>query len=256
MKAVILAGGRGTRIAEESQVRPKPMVKIGDQPILWHIMKLYAAHGVDDFIVCLGYLGYVIKEYFANYRLHSSTMVEFDFRTGEISYGAGGAEPWRVTLVETGLATQTGGRLRRVQHLLEGEDCFCMTYGDGLADVDISAVIAHHRRAGRLATVTTVAPPGRFGVVHTSGSRVTAFSEKPDADGTLINGGFFVLSPRALDLIEADHSVWEHEPLRRLAASDQLSAYHHTGFWQPMDTLRERDLLQALWDSGAPPWRL
>lgn len=256
MKAVILAGGRGTRISEESHLRPKPMVEIGDKPILWHIMKIYAAHGITDFIVCLGYRGYVIKEYFANYLLHSSPAVTLDYRTGEVLYEQGGAEPWRVTLVETGLDTQTGGRLKRIRPWVEGEEAFCMTYGDGLADLDIAASIALHRAEKRLATVTTVAPAGRFGVIQLDGSTVTEFTEKPSGDGTLINGGYFVLSPRVLELIEDDMTVWEREPLQRLSADRQLTAFHHSGFWQPMDTLRERELLHAMWEQGRAPWKI
>lgn len=256
MKAVILAGGRGTRISEESHLRPKPMVEIGDKPILWHIMKIYAAHGVNDFIVCLGYRGYVIKEFFANYRLHASAAVTFDYGTGDVVYEHGGGEPWRVTLVETGLETQTGGRLKRIRPWVQDDAAFCMTYGDGLSDVDITALIAHHRATGRLATVTTVVPPGRFGVIRTEGHRVAEFSEKPAGDGMQINGGFFVLSPDVLDLIDGDPTVWEREPLQRLADTDQLTSFSHGGFWQPMDTLRERDLLHGLWESGNAPWKV
>ena len=255
MKAVILAGGRGTRISEESHLRPKPMVEIGDKPILWHIMKIYAAHGITDFVICLGYRGYVIKEYFANYRLHASQAVTFDYATGVVEYEQGGGEPWRVTLVETGLDTQTGGRLRRILPWVAQDDAFCMTYGDGLADVDITASIAQHRAQKVLATVTTVAPAGRFGVIRTDGARVVDFTEKPAGDGTLINGGFFVLSPRALDRITGDDTVWEREPLQSLAAEGQLSGFPHAGFWQPMDTLRERDLLARLWETGKAPWK-
>lgn len=256
MKAVILAGGRGTRISEESHLRPKPMVEIGDKPILWHIMKIYAAHGINDFVICLGYRGYVIKEYFANYRLHSALSVTFDYATGDTIYEQGGSEAWRVTLVETGLETQTGGRLRRIKPWVAQDDAFCMTYGDGVADVDITALIALHHSQGRLATVTTVAPPGRFGVLQTDGPKVTAFTEKPAGDGTQINGGFFVLSPRVLDLIEGDASVWEREPLQTLAREGQLTSFVHQGFWQPMDTLREKDLLQAMWETGKAPWKV
>ncbi len=256
MKAVILAGGRGTRISEESHLRPKPMVEIGGKPILWHIMKTYSAHGIDDFIICLGYRGYMIKEYFANYGLHSARAVTFDYRDDSVAYEQAGLEPWRVTLVETGADTQTGGRLRRILPWVEGEDAFCMTYGDGLADIDIAAEVAFHRSHGRQATVATVAPTGRFGVVTLDGARVTDFSEKPSGDGTLINGGYFVLSPAVLDLVDSDATVWEREPLQTLAARGELMAHQHSGFWQPMDTLRERDLLQSLWDSGRAPWRV
>lgn len=255
MKAVILAGGRGTRISEESHLRPKPMVDIGDKPILWHIMKIYAAHGIEDFIICLGYRGYIIKEYFANYMLHASGSVTFDFRKDAVSYEHGGAEPWRVTLVETGLDTQTGGRLKRLSHLLEDEEAFCMTYGDGLSDVDITAAIAHHKAEGRLATVTTVLPPGRFGAIRTDGNHVTEFSEKPMGDGNRINGGYFVLSPKVLNHVKDDTSVWEHGPMESLVKSGELTAFPHNGFWQPMDTLRERDLLQQMWATGDTPWK-
>jgi glucose-1-phosphate cytidylyltransferase len=255
MKAVILAGGRGTRISEESHLRPKPMVEIGDKPILWHIMKIYASHGINDFIICLGYRGYVIKEFFANYYLHAASSVTFDLVTGGVAYEQAGSEPWRVTLVETGLETQTGGRLRRIQPWVKDEKAFCMTYGDGLSDVDISTLVAHHDRHGRLATVTTVAPPGRFGVIRTDGARVTQFSEKPAGDGTCINGGFFVLSPAVLEFVGSDSTIWEREPLQRLAADGQLTSFLHEGFWQPMDTLRERDMLNALWESGTAPWK-
>ena len=256
MKLVIFAGGRGTRISEESHLRPKPMVEIGDKPIIWHIMKIYSAHGINDFVICLGYRGYVIKEYFANYQLHASSSVTFDYVQGETVYEKGGSEPWRVTLVETGLDTQTGGRLRRVKPYVQDEEAFCLTYGDGLSDVDITASIALHRAQGKLATVTTVAPPGRFGVIRTNGPDVTEFTEKPAGDGTLINGGFFVLSPKVIDLIANDATIWEREPLQTLAHRQQLTSFHHTGFWQPMDTLRERDLLHGLWESGAAPWKV
>lgn len=256
MKAVILAGGRGTRISEESHLRPKPMVEIGDKPILWHIMKIYSAHGINDFVICLGYRGYVIKEYFANYRLHAAAAVTFDYATGDTIYERGGSEAWRVTLVETGLETQTGGRLKRIRPWVAEDEAFCMTYGDGVSDVDITASIALHRAEGRLATVTTVAPPGRFGVIRTSGTEVTAFTEKPAGDGTQINGGFFVLSPQVLDLIEDDATVWEKAPLQRLAAEGKLTSFPHNGFWQPIETLRERDMLHALWEAGKAPWKV
>jgi len=255
MKAVILAGGRGTRLAEESEVRPKPMVAIGGRPILWHIMKIYAAHGVRDFIICLGYKGYVIKEFFANYALHQSEVVTFDMaaRTQELEWAE--PEPWRVTLVETGGATQTGGRIRRIRRWIEDDEAFCFTYGDGVADVDVTALIAHHRSHGRLATMTAVTPPGRFGAVELTQGRVTRFVEKPAAgDGQTINGGFFVLSPRVCDFIAGDDTIWEHEPLRDLAAAGQLEAYQHRGFWQPMDTIRDREILEAHCAAGTPPW--
>lgn len=256
MKAVILAGGRGTRISEESHLRPKPMVTIGDMPILWHIMKIYHAHGVRDFIVCLGYRGYVIKEYFANYALHAAESVTFDLSSAGMEFRNGSAEDWRITLVETGLETQTGGRLKRIAPWIKDEDAFCLTYGDGLADVDIRGSIDFHRSHGGLATVTTVAPVARFGVISTTGDRVSDFSEKPGSDGTLINGGFFVLSPRVLDYVDGDGAVWEREPLKQLTREGQLHSYHHKGFWQPMDTMRERDELEKLWSSGSAPWKV
>jgi glucose-1-phosphate cytidylyltransferase len=255
MKAVILAGGRGTRLAEETTLRPKPMVEIGGWPILWHIMQIYAAHGVTDFIVCLGYKGRHIREFFLNYRLHASD-ITIDLGSGAIEVLRPEVAPWRVTLIDTGEETQTGGRLRRIRHLLSDEDAFCMTYGDGVADVDIRALVAFHAAQGRLATVTAVAPPGRFGSLERDGNRVTAFTEKPPGDGGSINGGFFVLSPAVLDRIEGDSSVWEQEPLRSLARDGELAAFDHTGFWQPMDTLRDRELLERLWASGQAPWRV
>lgn len=255
MKAVILAGGRGTRLAEESAVRPKPMVEIGGRPILWHIMKIYAAHGVTDFIVCLGYKGVQIKEYFANYRLHAAD-VSIDLATGGMTFERSDAEPWRVTLVDTGEDTQTAGRLKRIASRLAGDDAFCMTYGDGVADVDVSALIAFHRRHGRLVTVTAVQPPGRFGALDRDGEIVRAFMEKPRGDGGTINGGFFVLSPVCLDRIEGDATVWEQEPLESLARDGELAAFDHAGFWQPMDTVRDRDHLERLWASGHAPWKV
>jgi glucose-1-phosphate cytidylyltransferase len=259
MKAVILAGGLGSRLAEETSVRPKPMVEVGGHPILWHIMKTYAEHGITDFVVCLGYRGYVIKEYFANYFLHASD-VTFDLaqNTREIHHAE--AEPWRVTLVDTGEHSMTGGRLRRVRRYVEDER-FCFTYGDAVGDVDITALLAHHQREGRLATVTAVQPPGRWGALRLSDddqdSTVVGFEEKPagDADGAWINGGFFVLEPPVLDYIDGDPTHWEVEPMERLAAEDQLSAYRHPGFWQAMDTLRDRNLLEQLWAEDRAPWR-
>jgi glucose-1-phosphate cytidylyltransferase len=255
MKAVILAGGFGTRISEESVLRPKPMVEIGGRPILWHIMKIYAAHGITDFIICLGYKGYVIKEYFANYVLHAAD-VTIDLAQNRLEYLSGAPEPWKVTLVETGEATETGGRLRRVARWLQDEDTFCMTYGDGVSDIDISKSIAFHRQHGRLATMAAVTPPGRFGALTLDGDSVTGFREKPRGDGGLINGGFFVLSRKVLDYIADDKSVWERAPLEKLAADDQLRAFRHDGFWQPMDTVRERTVLESLWASGKAPWKV
>lgn len=253
MKAVILAGGLGTRISEESQLRPKPMVEIGGRPILWHIMKLYAAHGVNDFIICLGHKGYVIKEYFANYFLHMSD-VTFDIGRNSMEVHEQHAEPWRVTLVDTGESTMTGGRLKRVGRYL-GTETFCLTYGDGLSDVDLGALVAFHRRHGKSATVTAVQPPGRFGRLETRDDAVIGFREKPLGDGNWINGGFFVLEPGVLELIDGDDTVWEREPLERLAAASQLAAFRHPGFWQPMDTLRDKTQLEALWAGGAAPWK-
>jgi len=254
MKAVILAGGRGTRLAEETGLRPKPMVEIGGRPILWHIMKIYAAHGITDFIVCLGYRGWQIKDYFLNYARLSSDLT-VDLATGAVDVLRPGVEPWRVTLIDTGEATQTGGRLKRVGHLLEGEDAFCMTYGDGLGDVDITASIAFHAAHGKEATVTAVVPPGRFGALEREGDKVRAFTEKPAGDGGTINGGFFVLSPAVLGRIEGDATLWEQAPLKGLAADGALMAFEHRGFWQPMDTLRDRDQLEALWAGGKAPWK-
>jgi len=253
MKAVLLAGGLGTRLSEETVLRPKPMIEIGGKPILWHIMKIYAAHGVNDFIVCLGYKGYMIKEYFANYFLHSSD-VTFDLASNRMEIHQNSAEPWRVTLLDTGESTQTGGRLRRVARHLDGQD-FCMTYGDGVADIDISALIAQHRQSGRLATVTAVQPPGRFGSLELTGNQVEGFREKPPGDGGWINGGFFVLSPKVIDLLADDNTIWEKEPMERLSSQQQLGAYKHAGFWRPMDTLRDKNLLEELWASGAAPWK-
>jgi len=255
VKAVILAGGMGTRLAEETQTRPKPMVEVGGHPILWHIMKSYSAHGVDDFIICCGYRGYMIKEYFANYFLHMSD-VTFDMADNQMEVHERHAEPWRVTLVDTGIETQTGGRLRRVAEYLGDGEPFCCTYGDGVADVDVTATIEFHRSHGRLATVTAVQPPGRFGALVMEDESVTGFAEKPKGDGGRINGGYFVLDPACLDLIDGDATKWEDEPLRLLAERDQLRAFHHDGFWQPMDTLRDRNHLEELWASGSPPWRV
>ena len=254
MRAVILAGGLGTRLAEETQVRPKPMIEIGGKPVLWHLMKLYSHHGVNDFVICLGYRGYVIKEYFANYFLHTSD-VTFDLAENRMEVRHRHCEPWRVTLVDTGEHTQTGGRLRRVREYV-GDDAFCFTYGDGLADVDIAALVRFHREQRRLATVTAVQPPGRFGALDIAGARITRFEEKPQGDGAWVNGGFFVLQPEAIERIAGDDTVWEREPLESLARDAQRSAWTHHGFWQPMDTLRDRTLLEGLWQAGRAPWKV
>lgn len=253
MKAVILAGGVGSRLTEETIARPKPMVEIGGKPILWHIMKIYSTHGVKDFVVCLGYRGYMIKEYFANYFLHMSD-VTFDIANNRMEVHHASAEPWRVTLIDTGDATQTGGRLRRTRSYLGDED-FCFTYGDGVGDIDVRSLIAFHQAEGRLATVTAMQPPGRFGALRVDGSRVVDFAEKPAADGW-VNGGFFVLSPRVIEYIEGDQTPWEAQPMERLTAEGQVSAYLHGGFWQPMDTLREKNILESLWASGRAPWKM
>lgn len=254
MIAVILAGGLGTRISEETHLKPKPMIEVGGKPILWHIMKTYSAHGVNDFIICCGYRGYLIKEYFANYVLHTSD-VTVDMAKNDLKVHRRMAEPWRVTLVDTGEDTMTGGRLRRVADYLKDEDCFCFTYGDGLSDIDVKASIAFHRKHGKLATVTAVQPPGRYGALERSGDQVTGFIEKPRGDGGLINGGFFVLSPKCIDLIEGDTTPWESSPMSKLAAMGQMMAFEHRGFWQPMDTLREKNQLEELWASGKAPWK-
>jgi glucose-1-phosphate cytidylyltransferase len=253
VKAVILAGGLGSRLSEETTVRPKPMVEIGGKPILWHIMKIYAAHGIEDFVICLGYKGYMIKEYFANYYLHTCD-VSFDLAKGDMQVHRSETEPWRVTLVDTGEATMTGGRLEAVLPYV-GEEDFCFTYGDGLADVDITASIAFHREQDALATVTAVQPPGRFGALDVEGERVREFEEKPRGDGGWTNGGFFVLSPKVERYLEGAETVWEQEPMRALAREGQLASYRHDGFWQAMDTLRDRNHLEALWQAGDAPWR-
>lgn len=253
MKAIILAGGVGSRLSEETLLKPKPMVEIGGSPILWHLMKLYAGHGITDFVVCLGYKGYLIKEYFAHYFLHRSD-VTFDLANNAMDVHQNLAEPWRVTLVDTGHDTQTGGRLKRVLRYVEDDEEFCFTYGDGLADLDIGALIAFHREQGTLATLTAVQPPGRFGSLGLDDDRVAAFTEKPAGDGGWVNGGFFVLSPQVEKYIEGDATVWEREPLERLAAERQLAPYRHEGWWHAMDTLRDKEHLQRLWDSGDPPW--
>jgi glucose-1-phosphate cytidylyltransferase len=255
MKAVILAGGLGTRISEESNLKPKPMIEIGGKPILWHIMKLYSAHGVNDFVICCGYKGYLVKEYFANYFLHMSD-VTFDMASNQMRVHERHAEPWTVTLVDTGDDTGTGGRLKRVASFIRDEEAFCFTYGDGVADVDVTAELAFHKQHGKWATVTAVKPPGRFGALQAQGAKVTGFTEKPRGDGGLINGGFFVLSPKCLDLIEGDETSWEGRPLTLLAASEQLMLFEHEGFWQPMDTLRDKNMIQGLWDTGKAPWKI
>ena len=255
MKAVILAGGFGTRISEESHLRPKPMIEIGGRPILWHIMKIYSHHGVNDFVICLGYKGYMIKEYFANYFLHMSD-VTFDMADNTMVVHHRKTEPWRVTLVDTGEDTQTGGRLKRVRAFIKDDAAFCFTYGDGVSDLHIRASIDFHRQHGKLATVTAVRPPGRYGALERQGDQVTGFIEKPRGDGGLINGGFFVLSPRVVDLIDGDDSIWERAPLVRLAAMGQIMAFEHRGFWQPMDTLRDKNMLEELWASVKAPWKI
>lgn len=258
MKAVILAGGLGTRISEESTTRPKPMIEIGGKPILWHIMKMYSAHGIHDFVICCGYKGYVIKEYFANYFLHMSD-VTFDMKANKMEVHQQNAEPWRVTLVDTGENTMTGGRLKRVAPYLKDEEAFCFTYGDGVSDIDISASVAFHRQHGKLATITAVQPPGRYGALNMSGTtpgQVLGFTEKPRGDGGAINGGFFVLSPKVIDTIAGDSTTWEAEPLETLAGQGQMMAYQHNGFWQPMDTLREKNLLEDLWAKNKAPWKV
>jgi glucose-1-phosphate cytidylyltransferase len=255
MKAVILAGGLGTRISEETHLKPKPMIEVGGKPILWHIMKLYSAHGVNDFVICCGYKGYIIKEYFANYFLHMSD-VTFDMSSNKMEVHQRNAESWRVTLVDTGEDTLTGGRLKRVASYVENEETFCFTYGDGVSDVDIGKSLVFHRQHGKLATITAVQPPGRYGAIEHSNNQVTGFVEKPRGDGGRINGGFFVLSPKVLNLIEGDQTSWEGEPMSQLAACGDMMAFEHGGFWQPMDTLRDKNLLEELWVSGKAPWKI
>jgi glucose-1-phosphate cytidylyltransferase len=255
MKAVILSGGLGTRISEETATRPKPMVEIGGRPLLWHLLKIYSSHGVNEFIICCGYKGYVIKEYFANYFLHMSD-VSIDMTTNEMKVHQQKAEPWKITLLDTGDDTQTGGRLRRVREFLNEEENFCFTYGDGLSDVDITGSIHFHKSHGAAATMTAVQPPGRFGAIMTQGTVVERFLEKPSGDGGWINGGFFILKPSVLDYIDGDGISWESKPLESLAKSSQLHAWFHRGFWQPMDTLRDKQLLEALWSSGKAPWKI
>ncbi|TMV07030.1 glucose-1-phosphate cytidylyltransferase [Ruegeria sediminis] len=255
MKCVILAGGLGTRLSEETVRIPKPMVEIGGRPIIWHIMKIYAAHGITDFIVCLGYKGYVIKEYFANYFLHSSDFT-IDLANGDLEIANSKSEPWRVTLVNTGEGSETGGRLGRIMHLLKDEEAFCMTYGDGVGDIDVTALIKFHRNHGKQATLTAVVPPGRFGALELSSDRIARFAEKPSGDGGFINGGFFVLHPSVGELIQGDDTIWERAPLETLAAQGELMAFRHSGFWQPMDTLRDRRQLEARWLEGNAPWKV
>ncbi|MEY2839434.1 MAG: glucose-phosphate cytidylyltransferase [Pseudomonadota bacterium] len=255
MKAVILAGGLGTRLAEETTIKPKPMVDVGGRPVLWHLMKTYSAHGINDFVICLGYKGYVIKEYFANYFLHMSD-VTFDLAENRMEVCQRHCEPWRVTLVDTGEQTQTGGRLKRVATYLEPGKPFCFTYGDGLSDVDIGRLVKFHKAQKRMATVTAVQPPGRFGALDIEDKRITRFEEKPMGDGSWVNGGFFVLQPEVLEYIKGDQTIWEREPIEHLARDGQLSAFTHKGFWQPMDTLRDKIRLEELWQSGQAPWKV
>ena len=255
MKVAILAGGLGSRLAEETELKPKPMVEIGGKPILWHIMKLYSVYGVNEFVICLGYKGYLIKEYFANYFLHTSD-VTFDIAANKMEVHHRNAEPWRVTLIDTGEQTQTGGRLKHIRQFIDRDKSFCFTYGDGVGNIDVAKLIAFHESHGKLATLTTVQPPGRFGSVDLQGNRVTQFVEKPHGDGGWINGGYFVLSPRAVDFVDGPHTIWEHDPLQRLAREGQLMAYQHADFWHPMDTLRDRNYLEDLWNRGQAPWRM
>lgn len=254
MKAIILAGGLGSRLSEETDVKPKPMVQIGERPIIWHIMKMYSSHGINEFVICLGYKGYIIKEYFFNYFLHTSD-VTIDIAKNKIDIHVNLAEPWSVTLVDTGADSMTGGRLKRIKPYIQEDDIFCMTYGDGLSDLDIRATVEFHKSHGRLATLTGVRAPGRFGALTVDGTLINRFEEKPVGDGSWINGGFFVLSPKVLDYIADDATVWEQEPLKRLARENELHAYFHDGFWQPMDTLRDKRALEQLWDSGEAPWK-
>ena len=255
MNAVILAGGLGTRISEDTSTRPKPMIEIGGKPILWHIMKAYSHHGINDFIICCGYKGYVIKEYFANYFLHMSD-VTFDMEHNQMEVHQRYAEPWKVTLVDTGEETMTGGRLKRVADYVKDEELFCLTYGDGVSDINITELIAFHKAQNTKATLTATLPPGRFGALDMSGNKVNSFMEKPQGDGAMINGGFFVLSPEVINYIKDDKTIWEREPLERLAQEGDLAAFHHTGFWQPMDTLRDKVHLEELWQSGNAPWKV
>lgn len=255
MKAVILAGGLGTRLSEETHLKPKPMIEIGHKPILWHIMKIYSAHGINDFIICCGYKGYVIKEYFANYFLHMSD-ITFDMRANTMEVHQEKAEPWKVTLVDTGEETMTGGRLKRVSSFLQNEDAFCFTYGDGVSNVNITELIAFHKKQNTLATLTAVLPPGRFGALGIDDNKIERFQEKPKGDGAFVNGGFFVLSPKVIELIEGDSTTWEESPLEQLAQTGELSAFQHKNFWQPMDTLRDKNYLESLWSAGEAPWKI
>ena len=255
MKAVILAGGLGTRLSEETNLRPKPMVEIGGFPILWHIMKIYSFHGINDFIICCGYKGYLIKEYFANYLLHMSD-VTFHISSGDIEIHNKRAEPWTITLVDTGESSMTGGRLKRIKEFVKNDDFFCFTYGDGVGDINITESISFHRNHGKLATLTATRPPGRFGAISVKEHYVRDFTEKPEGDGGLINGGFFVLSPKVIDFIQSDSCIWEQQPLKSLAAENQLMAFEHDGFWQPMDTLRDKHYLESLWEKNNAPWKL
>lgn len=255
MKAVILAGGLGTRLSEETTLKPKPMVEIGGKPILWHIMKSYSAHGINDFIICCGYKGYVIKEYFANYFLHTSD-VTFDMQNNKMEVHSRNAEPWKVTLVDTGDETLTGGRLKRVRDHIADEEMFCFTYGDGVSDVNITELIEFHKKSGGMATLTAVQPPGRFGALKFDGNKITSFQEKPNGDGAWVNGGFFVLSPKVLEFIDGDSSIWEKSPMETLAKKGELSAYLHRGFWQPMDTLRDKINLEEMWQKNNAPWKM
>jgi glucose-1-phosphate cytidylyltransferase len=255
MKVVILAGGLGTRFSEETQLRPKPMIEIGGRPILWHIMKIYSAHGLNDFVICAGYRGYMIKEYFANYRLHRSD-ITIDIGAGSIAYHSSDAEPWRVTIVDTGDITMTGGRIKRVRQFLDPDEPFCLTYGDGVSDINITEEIAFHRAHGKEATIAAVAPPGRYGALELDGRRVAHFAEKPPGDNAHINGGFFVLNPQAIDRIAADATYWEREPLEGLARDGELMAFVHHGFWQAMDTLRDKNRLEDHWAGGDAPWKM
>jgi len=254
MKAVILAGGLGTRLSEETTLKPKPMVEVGGKPILWHIMKIYSTYGINDFVICCGYKGYIIKEFFANYFLHTSD-VTFDMQRNTMEVHSRHAEPWKVTLVDTGEETMTGGRLKRVRKFVENDEAFCFTYGDGVSDIDIGASIAFHKKHGKLGTMAAVQPPGRFGAIDIDGQRILRFKEKPQGDGNWINGGYFVLSPKVIDYITDDSTLWEKEPMEHLARVNQIDAFVHPGFWQPMDTLRDRTYLEELWLNGKAPWK-